>query len=553
MLHDKELRAWLSLAIPSGLRSLLELLPWLCSLSMLGRVGTRELSALSLTETWIYGWMTISWTGMSITQSTLISQAHGARRIGSMRAWAILSFTSSLLLAFIVGGAWFAAPYALDSFGFDPVLVELATSYTYAAMPILFLETFNICVSIYLMAMQVALLPLAVGAFTALVDVVASYLLIFGADPEIPRLSNSLRGAGLGWTIGATATVIANLFVLRWAFGRELDYGTSDIEEEEDERARNCEEDLIHERVDNVEEVIDESIQSSRGENLTSDDSMAAPLLVLHSPKSIHTGYSIHSTLSSPRPITGGVDSPFLSSPWLALLSYKHWRIFLTQLIPNIGVVTVATLQYTIVSFLAASLGTTEIAAHNCLICLFEIVHTSSIGMAEATSIRIGSHLGRGDSRGALRTAQIALIAASSLGVLIASLGWFLHSYVARIFTDDPAVLAEASTLRSLMWAGFALLAVGDAGGGVLEGQGQNGGQAVAAIVGIFVCIPLAVVSAHLTSFGLRGLWGAMLIGYFFVDLIVIAFIFFSNWEKLAIDAAQTAARGEEGEEGDVF
>ena len=45
-----ELRAWLALAVPGGLRALTELLPWLCSLAMIGRVGTLDLSALSLTE-----------------------------------------------------------------------------------------------------------------------------------------------------------------------------------------------------------------------------------------------------------------------------------------------------------------------------------------------------------------------------------------------------------------------------------------------------------------------------------------------------------------------
>lgn len=562
---DPELVLWSSLAIPSALRNLTDLLPWLCSLSMLGRVSTRELAALSLTETWIYGWMSVSWYSVAITQSTLISQAHGARRVGAMRAWAILSFASSFLLAILISGAWLATPLALDSFGFDPALVELAVSYTNAAIPILFLEVFNIGVAIYLTSMQVASLPLAVGLFTALIDTATSYLLIFGAEPELPRLGNALRGAGLGWTIGAVATCIVNVFVLRWALGKELDYGFEGEEsggeggqggnllEEEDWGERQGQGTQGTPLLSDVELKDMRSVVTPsplRSASLQPAQGSALPQGSAHSPSSLYspTLVSAQSQGSSQSPLSlnSSTHSRISTAPWRALFSTAHWRVFLTQLLPNVAVVTVSTLQYTLVSILAASLGPTEIATHNCLICLFELVHTATMGMSDATSIRIGSHLGRGDARAARHTAAISFMAAGSWGILFAALGFTFHPYAARIFTNDSAVLAQAATLRSLVWGSYALIAVGDSASGVLEGQGRSGAQAAAAMVGIVVCVPLAFASVHATTFALRGLWGAMFFGYLCVDILCIGFVWFSDWEKLAIEAVKTASNGEE-------
>lgn len=493
-----EFVAWAKLAVPSGLRSLFDLLPWLCSLAMIGRVGTRELSALSLTETWIYGWMTVSWTAIAITQSTLVSQAHGARNVRAMRTWAVFSFITSIFLACVITCAWLLAPAALDSFGFDPAMTALAQNYVVSAIPVLFFEAFNITASIYLVSMQTSMLPLAIGMSNALVDVVASYLMIFGAEPELPRLKNALQAAALGWTISSAISVAVNAAALRWAMGRELDFG--------EDRAS------------------DGIIEEKKG--LLDNDAMS--------------DYAAHDAV-----IENGSVQELRGEgmPWRDLLSRAKWGSFLAQLIPNVSVVAISTVQYVVISFLAAGLGPVDIATHNILICFFEIIHTATQGMAEATAVRVGSHLGAGDARAARRTAIVALVAVGSWGLCVSVIGFILHGFVAKLFSGDAAVLAAAAQLRELMWGAYALISVGDAAGGVLEGQGRSGGQMAAVFVGIGIAMPLAFVSIHFTDLGLRGLWGSLLIGYGCIDVINIALVVSSDWEKLSneINAAAMA------------
>ena len=499
-LRRAEFIAWSQLAVPSGFRSLFDLLPWLCSLSMIGRVGTRELSALSLTETWIYGWMTVSWTAIAITQSTLVSQAHGARNVRAMRTWALFTFIASLFLACVITCAWLFAPAALNSFGFDPAMTSLAQNYVLYAIPVLFFEAFNITASVYLVSMQTAVLPLAIGAFNAIVDVAASYLMIFGAEPELPRLKNALQAAALGWTISSAISVAVNAAALRWAVGRELDFG------------------------DEANRIVEEK------EGLLDNDSTPD--------YDVLEGGSVQELLGE-----GGFVMPWRD----VVLSRAKWGTYLAQLIPNVSVVAISTIQYVVISFLAAGLGPVDIATHNILICFFEIIHTATQGMAEATAVRVGSHLGAGDARAARRTAIVALVAVGSWGLGISVIGFCLHEYIARVFSGDAAVLAAAAQLRALMWSAYALISVGDAAGGVLEGQGRSGGQMGAVVVGIGIAVPLAFMSVHLTSLGLRGLWGSMLIGYGCIDVINIALVYFSDWDQLARDAVGTAKTGEEG------
>ena len=515
-----ELRAWAALALPAGLRAFVDLLPWLVSLSFIGRVNTTMLAALSLTETWIYGWMIVSWSAVAMTQSTLISQAHGARSVRAMRAWAAMSFAASLALGGVVAGAWVAAKPALDAFGFDPALTALARDYTLAALPVLFLEAFNIAVATYLQAMQAPGPPLAVGVFNATVDVVVTYGLIFGFGAGAPPpLASALRGAGLGWVISSAASAAVNVFVLRWALGRELDF--CDEDEDTDAAAGPA-----------------GAARSENGGGSDGAEGAAAEAAEAAADEAGDGG--------------GGGDAPLLArrgdgsgAPRAAHFSRAAWATFLAQLLPNLGVVAMGSLQYTVVSFLAAGLGPTQIATHNALLCFFEIVHTAAAGMAEATAVRVGSHLGRGDARAARTTAAVAVAASGAWGLVVAAAGAAAHGFVGRIFSDDAAVLAQAAQLRALMWGSYAMLSVGDACSGVLEGQGRSAAQAVAGAAGGAVGIGLAVAVTRATEWGLRGLWAAMLAGYLVLDAIAVAFVLSSNWNALAAAAKERAAVGE--------
>lgn len=169
-----ELRFWKDLAAPAAIRSFVEMLPWLITLAMLGRRSTLDLSALSMAEAWMYSFMGTSWSAIAMTQSTLVSQAHGARSIGAAQGWTVMTATAAVLLIAVVSGSWFATVPALTTMGLNSTLAKLTPPFTKYALIPLWLETFNLVASTYLIALQFAAWPLLIQLTSAVADAIGT-------------------------------------------------------------------------------------------------------------------------------------------------------------------------------------------------------------------------------------------------------------------------------------------------------------------------------------------------------------------------------------------
>jgi hypothetical protein len=156
---------------------------------------------------------------------------------------------------------------------------------------VLWLEAFSLAVSTHLVSMQAAVLPLAIGVASFLVDIGAShdprpstpththtrarahthththphthactrmhihththtytqllpvqslphsgasYTLIFGLGKHVPRMHSPLRAAGVGWTIACSAGVLFNAVGAWWSRGRELIFSDDDGHDDDD-------------------------------------------------------------------------------------------------------------------------------------------------------------------------------------------------------------------------------------------------------------------------------------------------------------------------------
>lgn len=227
--EKKEVKTWVSLASFSGIRSFCELLPWLISLIMIGRVGTEELAAASLAETWLYSFMIINWIGTEMTLGTLVSQAHGQRSLIAMRGYVLVGFIIHTFFNIFVSSLAALTVPALTSFGFDRSLVEKGSSWAYSVIPVLYVEGLVICSSIYMISFQLASVPTAVVIFRALIDIPLTYILIFGYG-DIPPVEDALVGSALAWLIAGIITFAINCIVIFYYWGRELEFGVDNVQ-----------------------------------------------------------------------------------------------------------------------------------------------------------------------------------------------------------------------------------------------------------------------------------------------------------------------------------
>jgi Na+-driven multidrug efflux pump len=497
-LFFQEARLWWALAWPSSLGALAELLPWLINLSFVGHVSASSLASLSLTETWLYGFSVVIWSAFASAGSTLVSQAHGAKNLGALRGWGAMAVVAHLLAAGVVACVWVAGKPSLDGMGFPPDETLRAQSYTLFAIPALFLMAVQISAAVYLTGVQAPGIPLAAAVLGAAVDILFSYVLVLGVGGSgvLARgMADKLQANALAWVAGSAASLVACLMGVWWVRGREFDFGDG-----------------------GEEGAIDGGLE---------------PLL--------QGGGGAAAAGAPPRRRPAPGLAAFLASR-------ERWCTFLRQLGPALATSCVESSQFTIISFLAASLGDAEIAAHNTMICFFEVVHTGAQGMAEATAVRVGFHLGRGDGEGARRAARVALAATGAWSALVAAAGFLLRGYLPLLFSNDARVVELSVALSPLMWVSYTLLGVGDAALGVLQGQGRAATETGISFFGTWcVGLPLAVGFWKLRWGGLTGLWGAMLAGYAVLAVGALALVWRSNWRRY-VDDARKRVEDEEGE-----
>jgi MATE family multidrug resistance protein len=98
-------------------------------------------------------------------------------------------------------------------------------------------------------------------------------------------------------------------------------------------------------------------------------------------------------------------------------------------------------------ALLIARLGTVEAAAHQIAINVAQLCFMVPMGVAEATTVRVGHALGANDPRGLRRAAKAGYVIVLGTQALSALLLLFGHDWVAALYTRDLAVASLAGVL----------------------------------------------------------------------------------------------------------
>jgi MATE family multidrug resistance protein len=102
---------------------------------------------------------------------------------------------------------------------------------------------------------------------------------------------------------------------------------------------------------------------------------------------------------------------------------------------------------FIVTSLLIGRLGSTYLAAHQIAVNLAQLCFMIPLAVAEATTVRVGHALGRGDQGGVRRAAWagcVIVVLAQCVAALMLLTG---HDAIASIYSRDIAVTALASTL----------------------------------------------------------------------------------------------------------
>ena len=105
---------------------------------------------------------------------------------------------------------------------------------------------------------------------------------------------------------------------------------------------------------------------------------------------------------------------------------------------------------FTVAALLIGSMGILEVAGHQVAINFAALTYMVPLGVSMAISVRVGNAVGRRDPAAARLASHVGIAVALSVQTVWATIMTFFPSYVAGMYTRDPAVIERAAELLLL-------------------------------------------------------------------------------------------------------
>jgi MATE family multidrug resistance protein len=186
------------------------------------------------------------------------------------------------------------------------------------------------------------------------------------------------------------------------------------------------------------------------------------------------------------------------------------WRLGLPlglQLLAEVGV-------FSLSAVLIGGIGADAAAGHQIAITLASLTFCVALGIASATSVQVGLHVGQGDTPGARRAGLLGLGLAAGFMSLSAAVFLAIPAALAALFTDDPQAVVAAVPLLQIA----AVFQLSDGtqvvAAGALRGAGDTRGPLLANLVGHYaIGLPLILALGFGLDLGASGVWWGLSAG----------------------------------------
>ena len=146
------------------------------------------------------------------------------------------------------------------------------------------------------------------------------------------------------------------------------------------------------------------------------------------------------------------------------------------------------------------------------------------VGVAQATSVLVGQAVGREDPSAARRAAGAGLLTGAGFMTLTAAVLLIFPEALARVFSNDAAVVAAAAVLLPIAGVFHVFDGVQVVGAGVLRGVADTRVPMMLNLVGFwFVGLPVSAWLGFGAGVGPRGIWWGLAVGIGVVAVLLMA------------------------------
>ncbi|HSO23626.1 MAG TPA: MATE family efflux transporter [Chondromyces sp.] len=179
---------------------------------------------------------------------------------------------------------------------------------------------------------------------------------------------------------------------------------------------------------------------------------------------------------------------------------------------------------FAVIALVMGGLGTVQMAAHQVTINLASLTFMVPLGVAQATSIRVGLAIGAGDNDGARRAASAGLLIGAAFMSATGTAFIVAPRALAAAYTSAAEVVALAALLIPI--AGFFQIFDGlqVVAAGALRGAGDTRAPLVVNLVGFWgFGLPASLLLAFPLGLGPSGLWWGLVVGLGAVAVFLLA------------------------------
>ncbi len=221
-----------------------------------------------------------------------------------------------------------------------------------------------------------------------------------------------------------------------------------------------------------------------------------------------------------------GAQEPQPQVSWFQVYAPDRQRIaqILTLGLP-IGMHLLAEIGiFTAAGLLAGRMGETAMAAHQVALQLAALAFMVPMGVAAATSVRVGRAIGAGDSATARRAGFAGIGAGAAFMGCSALMMWSAPLWFAGVMTADPAVL-ELATELIVIAAAFQLFdGIQVVSAGALRGAGLTRWTMAANLIAYWgIAFPLLLGLGVGLGYGVHGIWWGLTVGLMTAAVLLCA------------------------------
>jgi multidrug resistance protein, MATE family len=206
----------------------------------------------------------------------------------------------------------------------------------------------------------------------------------------------------------------------------------------------------------------------------------------------------------------------------------------------RIGLPVGAQLELEVSAFAAVALimgwiGTAEMAGHQVAINLASLTFMVPLGIAQASSVRVGQAVGRGRPGRARGAARAALLTGAGFMTFTALAFLFFPGPLTALYTNEPEVVVIAVALIPIAGVFQVFDGIQVVAAGVLRGIGDTTAPFLSYLVAFWgVGMPLGLYLAFRTPAGPLGLWWGLVAGLAAVAVFLLLRVWIRMRRELA-------------------